>query len=143
MKNGTLGKCWTRNRTLIFIFKFEEVMRSNGQIPGPGIDPKVVNVNNSIAKRHKLLKIDTPSIFMTRNSMVISIFKFGHVMSPYGRPPGSGVDPKVANVNNSVAKRHKFTFNPVYQTSILVSYLPRVRNSCPSTSPPPSSLTPP
>ena len=126
MKNGTLGKCWTRNRTVTFIFKFEE---ANGQIPGPGIDPKVVNVNNSIAKRHKLLKIDTRWIFMTRNSMVISIFKFEHVMSPYGRSPGCGVEPKLANVNNSVAKRHKFTFNPVYQTSILVSYLPRVRNS--------------
>ena len=57
MKNGTLGKCWTRNRTVTFIFKFEEVITSNGQIPGPGIDPKVVNVNNSIAKRHKLLNI--------------------------------------------------------------------------------------
>ena len=89
---------------MTFIFKFEEVKMSNGQIPGPGIDPKVVNINNSIAKRHKLLKIDTPGIFMTRNSMVISIFKFEHVMSPYGRPPGSGVDPKVANVNNSVVK---------------------------------------
>ena len=68
MKNGTLGKCWTRNRTVTFIFKFEEVTTSNGQIPGPGIDPKVVNVNNSIAKRHKLLKIDTPGSLMTRNS---------------------------------------------------------------------------
>ena len=114
MKNGTLGKCWMRNRTVTFIFKFEEVIKSNGQIPGTGIDPNVVNVNNSTAKRYKLLKIDTPGIFMTRNSMVISIFKFEHVMSPYGRSPGSGVDPKVANVNNSVEKRHKITFNPVY-----------------------------
>ena len=70
--------------------------------------------------------------------MVISIFKFGHVMSLYGRPPGSGVDPKFANVNNLAAKRHKFTFNPVYQTSILVSYLPRVRNSCHSATPSPT-----
>ena len=141
MKNGTLGKCWTTNRTVTFIFKFEEVTMSNGQIPGPGIDPKVINVNNSIAKRHKFLKIDTPGIFMTRNSIVISIFKFEHVMSPYGRSPGSGVDPIVANVNNSVAKRHKFTFNPVYQASILVSYLPRVRNSCPPPATPHPPLT--
>ena len=100
MKNGTLGKCWTRIRMVTFILKFEEVMWSNGQIQGPDIDPKVVNVNNSTAKRHKLLKMDTAGIFMTRN------FKFEHVMSPYGRPPGSGVDPKVTNVNNSVVKRH-------------------------------------
>ena len=77
MKNGTLGKCWTRNRTVTFIFKFEEVMRSNGQIPGPGIDQNVVNVNNSIAKRHKLLKIDTPGIFMMRNSMVYPFLNLG------------------------------------------------------------------
>ena len=111
---------------------------SNGQIPGPGIDPKVINVNNSIAKRHKLLKIDTPGMFVTWSSMMVSIFKFEHVMSPYGQSPRSGVDPKVANVNNSVAKRHQFTFNPVYQTSILVSYLPRVRNSSPSATPSPT-----
>ena len=92
---------------MTLIFKFEEVTMSNGQIPGPGIDPKVVNVNNSTAKRHKLLKMDTPGVFMTRNSMVISIFQFEQVISPYGRPPGSGVDPKFTNVNNSVVKRHR------------------------------------
>ena len=92
---------------MTFVFKFEEVTTSNGQIPGPGIDSKVVNVNNSTAKRHKSLKMDTPGIFMMRNSMVISIFKFEHAMSPYGRPPGSGVDPQVTNVNNSVVKRHR------------------------------------
>ena len=65
-KNGTLGKCWTRNRTLTFIFKFEEVTTSNGQIPGPGIDPKVVNVNNSTAKRHKLLIKLINGVFLWR-----------------------------------------------------------------------------
>ena len=66
---------------MTFIYKFEETMTSYGQTPGSGIDPKVVNVNNSVAKRHKLLKIDTRGIFMTRNSMMISIFKFEHAMT--------------------------------------------------------------
>ena len=48
---------------MTFIFKFEEVKTPYGQIPGPGIDPKVVNVNNSLTTRHKLLKIDTRGIF--------------------------------------------------------------------------------
>ena len=32
--------------------------------------------------------------------MVISIFKVEHAMTSYGRPPGSGVEPKVVSVNN-------------------------------------------
>ena len=55
-----------------------DVIRS---IPGIGVDPKVVNVNNSVVKRHKLLKIDTLGKFMTGNSMVTSIFEFEHAMT--------------------------------------------------------------
>ena len=57
-------------------------MTSYGQpAPVSDVDPKAVNVNNSVAKRHKLLKIHTQGIFMTRNSMVTSMFKFEHVMT--------------------------------------------------------------
>ena len=95
------------------IFKFEEVKTPYGKIPGPGIDAKVVNVNNSLTTRHKLLKIDTRGIFMTMNSMVISSFKVEQVMSPYGRPPWSGVDPKFVTDGHVGGGEKSFLFRSV------------------------------
>ena len=78
------GVFMTRNSMVISIFKFEHVMSPYGRHPGSGVDPKVTNVNNSVVKRHRLLKTDKRGIFMTRNLMVISVFKFEHEMTQYG-----------------------------------------------------------
>ena len=56
-------------------------MTSYGQLPVSDVDPKGVNVNNSVVKRHKLLKIDTLGKFMMGNSMVTSIFEFQDAMT--------------------------------------------------------------
>ena len=45
------------------------------------VNPKVVHV--LVTERHKFLKIYTRSIFVMRNSIVISITKFQHVMTSW------------------------------------------------------------
>ena len=62
------------------VWRSDDVIRSN---PGTRYWPKVVNVNNSIAKRHKLLRINTRGIFMTRNSTLASIFLFENMMKHF------------------------------------------------------------
>ena len=76
---------------VISILKVEHVMSPYGRPPGSGVEPKDANVNNSVTKRHKLLKIDTRGIFITRNSMVISIFNVEHAITSYDQPRGTAV----------------------------------------------------